>query len=509
MNHKLKLSILLPSLAVLALFFVACNEDFLETENPNAVSTSAFYETYEQANQALMAVYDILQWEYGSDGQGGWSSSLLTKTLPTDEGSAGGSDSGDQAQYQALDKLTFDSQNTGIQGVWGKYYFGVYRANLVINNVSPDADPSNKHLIAEAKALRAYYYLELVSLFGDVPLILEELSQEDYNQSRVDKNLVLEQIEKDLTEAIPDLIVKSAHPASERFRMSSGTAQAILGKARMYTENYSGAVSAFEEVINSFQYFLEPDFSKIFHKSGEFGSGSLLEASFTTTQYGSGFDWNPNNREYANLHIQLMGARGDNFTFADTDSLIAGWGFNYPSEKLWNAFIEEGDEHRRKATLMSEEEFLENGGELVEGAWDYNGYLRRKYGTFPDESNPDDVVGNYGTNWRLIRYADVLLMAAEANYRAGNEVTAVDYVNQVRERAQIEPISVSGQALLEAIIKERFLELAFEGHRLQDLLRWGLGAQEIDGFVVGKHEKFPIPQNAIIASPNLEQNPMY
>lgn len=508
MNTKINKYLLLL-ITCTALLFAACGDEFLNVENPNAVSIGTFYENDEQATQALMGVYDILQWEYGSDGQGGWSSTILTKTLPTDEGTAGGTDSGDQGQYQALNDYTFDAQNTGVQGVWGKYYFGVYRANLVINNVDPAASPLRKQIVAEAKALRAYYYLELVSMFGDVPLILQELAQDEYNQSRVDKTEIYQQIEQDLNEAIPELPLKSAYGASDKFRVSKGTAQAILGKSKLYTADYQDAVNAFESIIGSGEYALVEDFASIFDAAGEFGPGSLLEASFTSTQYGSGFDWNGNTREYANLHIQLMGARGDNFTFSPTDSLAAGWGFNYPTEKIYNAFMEEGDEFRRKATLMTEQEFLDDGGQIIEGAYQYEGFLRRKYGTFQDESNENDIAGNYGTNWRLIRYADVLLMAAEANYRIGNEVAATGYLNQVRQRAQIANVTASGEELLNAIVKERYLELAFEGHRLQDLNRWGLGAQALggEGFVSGKHELFPIPDVAITASPNLTQNP--
>ncbi len=484
----------------------ACT-DFLDVPVNNQLSVEEFYATDEDANQAILATYDILQWH---ENPWGWASPYLVKTLPSDEGQAGGANAGDQPNYVALDRMTFDATNGPIAAAWGVNYYGIYRANLVINNVDPITDVKSR-IVAEAKALRAYFYLELVTMFGDLPLILTELSPSEYNQARVPASEVYAQIEKDLSEAANGLPNKSDYEDFDKFRMSKGTAQALLGKAHLYQEDWGAASSAFADVINSGEYDLEPNFGTVFSEEGELGIESLFETVYVTT---AGYDWGANGYPWgtaseSNIHIQLMGAREG--SFSGVDSLNNGWGFNYPSQKLWDAFIDAGDSVRRKQTLMSEAEFVAAGGEANDPTtFDYAGFIRRKYGAYSTESDPSGVFQlNYGTNWRLLRYADVLLMAAEANYRNGNEGAALTELNKVRERAGLEDVNASGNALFDAIVTERQLELAMEGHRYLDLIRWGMASTELSKFQTGKHELFPIPQNDLLTAPNMTQNPGY
>ena len=482
--------------------------DFLDVDVNNQLSVDSFYETDEDANQATMAVYDILQWHQNQWGSG-WSSPYMVKTLPSDESQAGGANAGDQPNYVAIDRMAFDATNAPIEATWAVNYYGIYRANLVINNVEPNTD-LKKRLIAEAQALRAYYYLELVTLFGDVPLILSELAPSEYNQARVAKSEVYAQIEADATAAAANLPNKSEYSSADRFRMAKGTAQTILGKAQLYQENWSGAASTFNGIIASGEYDLEPEFKNVFAEGGELGVESIMEAVYVET---AGYDWGANGypwgaRSESNIHIQLMGAREG--AFSGVDSLNNGWGFNYPSEKLWNAFVDAGDVVRRTETLMSEQEFIDGGGTVDgEDIFDYQGFLRRKYGAYSTESDDGVFQLNYGTNWRLIRYADVLLMAAEANHRAGNDGAAQTELNKVRTRAGLAEVTATGSDLLNAIVLERQLELALEGHRYIDLVRWGMAADELDNFQTGKHELLPIPQNEILRASNMTQNSGY
>ena len=205
------------------------------------------------------------------------------------------------------------------------------------------------------------------------------------------------------------------------------------------------------------------------------------------------------------MHIQLMGPREGDFGNGSSTGVIEGWGFNLPSEKLYNAYVAAGDEIRKNATVISEADWNASGGEATGLAYDYNGYIRLKYGTNPSESGEPSTTLNYGTNWRLLRYADVLLMAAEAAAMSGNEGTAHTYLNQVRTRAGLANISPTGTDLMDAIVNERFLELAFEGFRLIDLIRWGRAADNIVGFEA-KHNLFPIPANELLRTPALSQN---
>ena len=505
-----KLSLIYTLIITAGILFAtySCN-DYLDVGVNNQLAIDEFYETDEDANQAVMAAYNILQWHVNIWGAN-WSSPYMVKTLPSDEGQAGGSGPGDQPAYVALDRLSFDATSGPVEGTWGVNYYGIYRCNLVIENVAPDSD-FKKRAIAEARTLRAYYYLELVTLFGDVPLITTELEVEQYNQAKVNKSEVYAFIASELNAAIPELPNKSIYTQADRFRVTKGLAYALLGKAHLFQENWSESAAAFDAVIASGEYDLEPDFAKVFSQDGELGIESLFEAIYITT---AGYDWGANSYPWgaageSNVHIQLMGARETSFT--GVDSLNNGWGFNYPSQKLWDAFINAGDEVRRKNTLMSEEEFIAAGGEVMEtDVYDYQGFLRRKYGAYNGEGPGTGVFQvNYGTNWRLMRYADVLLMAAEAHYRTGNESQALIELNKIRTRAQLPEITESGDALFEAIVTERQLELALEGNRYLDLIRWGRAAAEIEGFVTGKHEFFPIPQNELLRASNLTQNTGY
>ncbi|MFK8102271.1 MAG: RagB/SusD family nutrient uptake outer membrane protein [Saprospiraceae bacterium] len=494
--------------AVLLVTSVYACSDFLNVEVNNQLSIEEFYATDEDADQAVLAAYDILQWHQNVWGSG-WSSPYMVKTLPSDEGQAGGANAGDQPNYVALDRFTFDATNAPIEATWAVNYYGIYRCNLVINNVEGDSD-LKKRVVAEAKGLRAYYYSELVTLFGDVPLILKELAPSEYNQSRTAKAQVYSQIEKDLSDAIAALPVKSAYSASDKFRVSKGTAQALLGKILLYQEKYGDAAIVLDNLIQSMEYDLEPDFAKVFSEDGELGMESVFEVVYITT---AGYDWGANGYPWgasaeSNVHIQLMGAREG--VFSGVDSLNNGWGFNYPSPKLWNAFIAAGDEVRRKETLMSEEEYIAGGGTVSDPTtFDYEGYIRRKYGSYSTEGSDGVFQLNYGTNWRLIRYADVLLMAAEAHHKSGDDGSARTELNKVRLRAGLDDVTASGNDLFNAIVNERQLELAFEGHRYLDLIRWGKAGDEISNFQTGKHELLPVPQNELLTAPNMSQNTGY
>ncbi len=490
-----------------ALILVGGCEDFLEQEVPGAITADVFYETEDEAMQATVAIYDILSAHYSQ----AWSSMYMIKTLPSDESFAGGSGQGDQPDYQTLDDFVHGSENEIINRVWRLTYGAVTLANRVVNNVEPSTD-IRIQAIAEAKTLRAYAYLDLVSLWGEVPLVLDDVPAEVWTTTaRASKAEIYAQIEQDLTEAIAVLPLKSEYQAAERYKVSKGTAQALLGKAHLYQEEWNEAAEQFDAVIASGEYELESSVAVAFSRNSEFGRESVFEISYSSSQNYGGFPWDW--RPESNIQIQLMGPRGDYYSKAPADSLNGGWGFNIPTEKIWNAFESFGSDNERKwANIMSEEELRAMGGDwTAPDAYEYTGYLRRKYGTFSSETGAPDATLNYGTNWRMIRYADVLLMASEAHFRAGDAPKALEYLNMVRERSELEPLSgLTGDALFMAIVRERQVELAFEGFRFIDLVRWGLADEELAefGFTPGKHELLPIPI-IDVRTYGLEQNPGY
>lgn len=187
-----------------------------------------------------------------------------------------------------------------------------------------------------------------------------------------------------------------------------------------------------------------------------------------------------------------------------------------PSAEIGQAFIDAGDTIRMASTVMSAADFEATGGVIVDDeAHDYEGYMRVKYVTTSSETSTSGIAElNYSTNWRLLRYADVLLMAAEAYHFNNNDAQALIELNKVRDRANLAEVTVTGDALFNAIVNERQLELAFEGCRYWDLVRWELASSEMSniGYVTGKHELFPIPINEIIANTSIspeDQNPGY
>ena len=490
------------------LSITGCKKDFLDVPPVGKMSTDQFYKTDADATKAIMSAYDILQWMNARD----WNSIYLVKTFPSDESNVGGGDSGDQPPYQALGNYTYGATNAPITAVWQSCYYGIYRANLVINNVLPETNLRTQ-IVAEAYFLRAYYYFEIASMFGQGPIILTELTPSEYSQSFSPAADIYAQAVSDLNAAIPNLPLKSEYAPEDVFRASKGAAQALLGKVYLYMKNWSESATAFESVISSNQYQLQEDYSTLFLKESEFGVESLFEVSYVTTEgYDWGtFQWGGNRAMENNVTWQLTGPRGDYFE-PGTTGLIGGWGFNYPRPEAYAPFEEAGDTVRRPASLLSLQDLRDQGGDWTnEESWGWAGFIRVKYGTRMDETSSDNGAVaelNYGTNIRVIRYADVLLMAAEANFRAGNQGVADNYINQVRARAKLAPYTGD---FFTALVKERQMELCFEGARFLDLVRWGMAPEVLGpfGFKAGKNEVFPIPQDEMKNNTLAVQNPGY
>ncbi len=490
---------------------VSCTDQFLDTEPIGKAGIEQFYETDDDASKAIMATYDVLQWGYAQD----WNSAYMVKTLPSDETNAGGSSSGDQPPYQRLDKFTYSAENTPITESYKSFFYGVYRANQVINNIDPAESALKEQVVAEAKFLRAWFYFELVSMFGGVPLNLEDLAPSEYSQPRASAADIYAQIETDLTEAINALPLKSEYSANDKFRATKGAAQALLGKAHLYQEEWDAAATQFDNVISSNEYSLVGDYSTVFREEQELGSESVFEVMYVKD---AGYDWDNfpwgTRTQESNIHWQLTGPRAENYTDGNGEGMRAGWGFLWPTEEMYQAFMAEGDSIRRTSSLLSETELMARGDTVSGSPYDYDGYVRIKYGSLWGETSDEggqvpDL--NYGTNLRLIRYADVLLMAAEAYYHSNNytEADVLTILNDdIRDRADLGPIAATGPALLDAIKNERRLELAFEGVRFLDLVRWGDAPEVLGdlGFVEGKHELFPIPADEIRRNREINEN---
>ncbi len=488
------------------LFFVSCGEDFLELDPRGTELETNFYQNEEEIFQGLVAAYDVLQW----GGTDGWTMKLGLYNAASDDTYAGGSDPSDQPSWVAMDQFTLDPFLGPQSGLWRKNYTGIYRANLVLQKLEEVEGLATDFVArtqAEAKFLRAYYYFDLVRMFGSVPLITTVLSGDElYDQVQATPDLIYAQIEQDLNDARNTFELPATLPADEFGRVTKGAATALLGKAILYQNDESRmqeCASVLEEVISSGIYALEADYSTIFDTNNEFGIESVFEIQYSGAQRGG---WgNFSNGTEGNYNVQFFGMRD-----YVGPSYSSGWSFCPVTEKLVDVLR---NDPRFDATVIDGNALRGQGASYTEGYQNTDYFIKKYSGLQADRATDGEPALNWNKNIREIRYADVLLMAAEAYVRSGNDSAGKSYLNEVRRRVFLQPItSASGSQLLDFIYRERQLELATEGHRFFDLVRTGRAEAELSdqGYTSSKNEVLPIPQTEIdISEGNLSQNSGY
>ncbi len=499
---------------LLLLIPVSCGRDWLEVKPRGTRLETNFYQTEEELFQGLVAVYDVLQW----GGTNGWTMMLGLLNAASDDCFAGGSDASDQPSWVAWDQFTLTPTLGPQEGLWIRGFAGVYRANLILQKIDEapaDIPESSKNRFrAEAKFLRAWFYFDLVRLFGNVPLITKPLGGDEFfNQTQAKPAEIYAQIEQDLRDAINTFELPETVSPDELGRVTKGAAKALLGKVILYQNDESRMLEAadwFEQVINSGLYHLMPNFADIWKESGEWGPESVFEIQHSDNRpgdWGCCFATGPvNSSTEGNYNVQFFGMR-------DYQGPIyaPGWSFCPVTPDLVDAMK---NDPRFVHTIIDGQALKDQGATYTEG-YQNTDYFIRKYAPLQENQATDGVVAlEWNNNERAIRFADVLLMAAEAIVRGGgDEAKARQYLNQVRARVGLQPVTSSGQDLLEAIYRERRLELATEGHRFFDLVRTGRAAEVLGpyGYVEGKHQWLPIPQREIdLADPGtLVQNPGY
>tara|TARA_R110002050_G_scaffold288248_2_gene440051 strand:- start:31362 stop:32801 length:1440 start_codon:yes stop_codon:yes gene_type:complete len=457
---------------------LSCSEDFINVA-ANEETEGAI--TADKAPELVNAVYNNLnQWAMSSFSWNGVSSMTSDDA---DKGSDPGDTGGDK---NLLDALTFDATTISFDEVWAAHYDGIQRANQAINRLEAfDLDPTLKsRLIGEAKFLRALTYFRLVKTFGGVPLIagIPDLSADPAQLlSRATKEETYAFIETDLTEAITSLPEKSEYPISELGRATKGAAKALLAKVSMYQNKWQVVLTLTNEIIASGEYGLTPNYEDIWKEISENNIESIFEIQ-------------------ARGETPTAGTQGYSVTQGARGAGGWGWGFNTPSQNLADSY--EAGDTRRDATIIFRGETLFDG-RLVPNTVVNPMYNQKAY------SSAFSDAWETGKNIRILRYADVLLMNAEAALATGGD--AATPLNQVRNRAGLGDAPVVNQM---AIWEERRHELAFEHDRYFDLVRQGRAGTVLRAlgkpFVDGKHEVFPIPNEQIIKSGGLlEQNPGY
>ncbi len=503
----MKIYIKILSIVVITATLASCkkwvdynpHEDFAITEL-DYLKSETDYRTM------AISVYTPMQW--------------LNQVVPigdiaSDNAVTGGENASDVLPLQQIDDYTHTPVNSVLSEIWQSAYEGINRANYMhqykaLNPAGESISFAGKEaLYGEMYFMRAYYYFTLVKMFGDVPLFVDKrLGLTDSKSlKRTAKSEVYKQIETDLTNAISVLPAVQA----QKGRITKYAAQAMLGKVYLYQNKFDAAAAMFENVINSNAFSLVSNFGSIFLKDGENGAESLFEIQYSNAS--PYYNWSYEKRGQGNYAVQQCGIRSLNGS-ADMP-YASGWSTNLPTQNLANAYAT-GD--KRKTVTVLDIDAYKNanpsyGITYQVAPYKNTGLYNQKYLPRKGETS-GQVELNYGNNQRIIRYADVLLMAAEANNKAtaANDTKAQTYTNLVRRRAfgdNAHDITSTGTTLYDAILNERRLELAMEGDRFFDLVRTGKASSVLGSkFQVGKHEVFPIPQQEIDIS-GLTQNPNY
>ena len=545
----------ITSLVVLGLG--SCS-DWLKEPTPGQTNIADYYTSWQAALENVNAAYTPLAWEY----QGTYYAEWFIGDIVSDDALKGGQYiQSDMADVYDMENWKTQTDNELLLQYYRAKYQGIQRCNLVLERV-PGMDPElfdeeeyqcvdglQERIIGEAYFLRAFYYFQLVRVYGGVPLVLNNLlTDADWQQPRATAEAVYDQIVADLTEANKRLWLRSdsRFADTDLGRVTKGAAQAMLLKVNLYRHQYEEARAWGDSIILSNEYDLETNYADNWLLENENGVESVFEIQYMedpSSDYGEG-----NGFSRGTFTQILTRSRSQDPMFGSN----AGWGFNKPTHNLYDEY-EEGDP-RRDVTIWDATGHMTNETEET-----YCGtpYCSRKYAWYTTDADGNVTGANTlahasrgPLNYKLIRYADVLLMYAEACEGAGGAgkcgKTAEQALNEVRQRARANAadpdalpdypdysIKVNGQeiaapTLQQAIRHERRVELAMEGHRWFDICRWegfdGQGVKahmdayaatesqeardEMADFVAGKHELFPIPEEERMLNP-MEQNPGY
>ena len=533
------------ALALATLSLSSCN-DWLTEETPGTTKVSEFFTSLSTAEAVVNAAYVPMTWEFGTTYYPEW----YFGDIVSDDALKGGQDINDGADLRELENFKANSDNEILLGYYRAQWQGIQRANLAIDEIpttriETEGDEAEKQAkyrdryLGEAYFLRGFYYFRLARMFGGMPLIDYVIkSSNQWAQTRSTMDETLNFAIEDFKRAENLLWEKDKYSDEELGRATKGAAQAMLLKANLYRADYlrnagneteaqkyfAEAAKWGKEVIKSRQYSLWPNYLDNFRLANENGRESVFEIQYTeeaTSDYGG--------EGYTRGTMTTILQRSRSSAFGE-----AGWGYDRPTQNLYNEY-EAGDARRDETILVPTDVQIETPAQEI-----YCGdrMLNRKYAMYNDGANGGIYKLAHATrspkNNIQIRYADVLLMYAEACCESGDLPSAKTALKEVRDRAGLSPFPytavIQGQTvtfndnqedLRKAIRHERRVELAMEGHRWFDLTRWGIAKETMDTYMAseteeakelygtfqkGKHELFPIPSKEIDLS-GIEQNP--
>jgi hypothetical protein len=467
------------SITLSIMCLIGCDKDFLNKVPPDKLAEDGFLNSAARAKTALNGVYEPL------------ASSNLATSLPKAYDVPSGEILLSNTEGLDFNKFAFDAADQQLLAIYSGLYRGVGRANTVITEVPAiDMDKAlQSRYVAEAKFLRAFYYWNLTTLWGDVPLFTAPVENPD--DALVAKTPIADiykVIIKDLQDA--EAVLPVSYPTADVGRATKGAAQALLGKVYLYAKDYVKAEATLGQVISSNTYGLMDEFDQIWNRNFENNKEIIFDVQFADIG-GSG----TTSRNGAFLPA-VNGGTGSSLA---TQKIVDAFKNNDP--RLGYSIFRDGDVFAPHLTTSN------LNLDKYKSTWSSTGYNIRK-GLLPIK-----YVSGSDINAPLIRFADVLLLYAEAANEIGLIDKARDAVNRVRQRPSVNMPPLTSQntgtkaEMFNAIVYERQVELAFEGQRYNDLRRWGLAQAEL-GYLgyTAKHRYFPLPQLEIDINPKLVQN---
>ena len=576
--------ILIPILGALAVF-TACNEDLLEIPQKGVISTTNFYQTDEDAEAARVAVYQGFVWNISAhNGVSNYNPNRFVWNLPADDMYAAGEYFGDNDYAAAMNEFRFDTNSEVVTNAYKNYYYALYYPNLVIHYFkdglpSGEKTPTTKRAVAEAKVIRAYIHMMLAIGWGTPPIVDELLEPAAMPKNSESQEAVLEWCVKECIEALPDLDKRQGpNDAAGAAKATQGFANAVIGKCYLFLEDYANAKKYLKDVIDSGDYALVPgeQYADIFHAEGDGNSEKVFETNIDRAEVLNAFSFiSKSTFQEANIWFW----RTDHFV-ADPSKVSVnisngGWGGLGVPQYLVDKFIANDgvDSYRLKGTIRSIEDIVYKSEYLNEelnalsveekkasknlgldnrGLYGQSFYLDVKQAVRMNDLYSYGGMAIRVNNFIVMRYAEVLLMYAEACLQTNDQAGAKSAINQIQERAGSKTISESVD--MDVLKTEKQLELWLEGNRWPDMVRWGdfekakTAGRDITvlydkftrepastdqnvkyfyegsrfytvevnpslergydiGFKAGKHELFPFPFEVASKNANLVQNP--
>lgn len=506
------------SLAVCLLIAFSCSESVLEKENRNRQTTETYYKTQSEVGSAVIGIYGVLQ----SNSLGGreW---FFLHDLRSDEMASGGGHL--ETHRNQILIGTHDAGNDIILSVWRGCYLIIHRANAVIQ-LAPDAEFTNEALrsryIGEAKFLRGWAYYQLYTLWGDVPIMDEFATTLDGAKPRSPKAEVKALIVQDFTDAINSL--PESYSGNDLGRATKIAAQAMLAKLYMFDGQYAEAKPLLEAVVTYGESVsggnpLMDEYFDNFTEEAEYNKESIWEISYTSAgNYswdGDGNDYGPNESWIRSQEYSAVGWRN----LIPSDKLLAE--FEDGDPRLNFNFYFTGDMYGDPDDPVELTDEAQRGNTSI-----YKGVEQKiswkKYSVMY-KLDPGGYYDQIGINYRMIRYADIYLLLAEAENEVGTPAKAVEYLNKTRNRPSVSMPEYptadyptgSKEEIMRAIIHERMVELAGEEQRNTDILRWRKAGKldtEPISYYAPKYELLPIPIVELDANPYIDQshqNPGY